>query len=575
MKKNKPAPTPKPVNSMRSVMERVFDGVLEKVPSEDVALSRHVRTEAGVKKFHLPIGSPIVAKPRYHGPHHLGTKLPSAITAEKAAKPSESPALPFKPVDSVRDLEKAPIGTTVFYPSDPDQSYFYKKISMDGQGQFGKFSADTGAMITDGYIPADFTHSIDGTNDSLHFGMPKTPLGGWKKPTPSGNGSKGFSDFAKNLANLQQEIEGSKKTYKDLAEQYTKDKGMTAMIKSQIANTPNDTKKHDYYSALLPKAEQNELKSKTDFLAEQKKLDGLNAEFKSQVLGLPSAGKKHKDFLGKNTDMYQGIPLDPGDKLIQDKQYRDLRAVLHPDGSATTYKLSAGWQKQDTLKPGAHNWTIGAVENGHGTILAHNGEGTPRVAPDDTLRYQSEADKIAGYVNVDPKGDRANVTTPTPPGYDSAVVYDYTSSLASAVNNVLRGRYNGDPTQYQYATARLDKSFSELNQNTLLYRSLAKFGVHKEYSPSELKDMIGTVITDKGYLSTTYNPNNGVVGGGPFIMKIRAPKGTKAIYAENGSAFPGEQEIILPRDLKLKLTAVDYTQSQYGPATLLTMEVVS
>lgn len=114
---------------------------------------------------------------------------------------------------------------------------------------------------------------------------------------------------------------------------------------------------------------------------------------------------------------------------------------------------------------------------------------------------------------------------------------------------------------------------SELTENTMTYRGsvIQAFGVSKK---SELQELTGSTIYDKGFMSTTItkdiidifqnssNPEHDV------IMEIAIPKGTKALYPNGNSKFSTENELILQKGSKFKILEVkDGGKNQ--PATII------
>jgi hypothetical protein len=64
---------------------------------------------------------------------------------------------------------------------------------------------------------------------------------------------------------------------------------------------------------------------------------------------------------------------------------------------------------------------------------------------------------------------------------------------------------------------------------------------------------VGSTITDKGFVSTSLNnPFSGNVR-----MKINVPKGTPAIYINGSTKYTGEEEVLLPRDLPMRVKSIN------------------
>jgi ADP-ribosyltransferase exoenzyme len=144
-----------------------------------------------------------------------------------------------------------------------------------------------------------------------------------------------------------------------------------------------------------------------------------------------------------------------------------------------------------------------------------------------------------------------------PEDFDSGIVTSYTGNLAGAVNEHLR-ETNGSPDD---ATERLDESMSTLQQDTLLFRGIppSAFGVTALPRPeqeSELKALIGSVKRDYGFMSTSYSSASPPSTNTRVLLKIKAPKGTKALFAQPYSSFGEEQEVLLGRGQQIKVENV-------------------
>lgn len=89
----------------------------------------------------------------------------------------------------------------------------------------------------------------------------------------------------------------------------------------------------------------------------------------------------------------------------------------------------------------------------------------------------------------------------------------------------------------------------------------AMFGIKVEDLPDNpnyneiLGPFVGTSFTDKGFVSTTPNLASKNYPDGVQLI-INVPKGSKGIYAEHLTQYPGEEEFILPPGGKFKITKI-------------------
>lgn len=134
----------------------------------------------------------------------------------------------------------------------------------------------------------------------------------------------------------------------------------------------------------------------------------------------------------------------------------------------------------------------------------------------------------------------------------------YTGSTYAGINKQLR---NYSPTGGDYdsiiksMTKAIDKSI--IKDNVVVWR-----GTKDWVDPDKVGKMIGTVISDKAFMSTTLHtgkdsPAIGFAGWDGIIFEIRIPKGAKGAFVEDISNFKSEREIILQRDSKFKILGVE------------------
>lgn len=155
---------------------------------------------------------------------------------------------------------------------------------------------------------------------------------------------------------------------------------------------------------------------------------------------------------------------------------------------------------------------------------------------------------------------------------DKQLLIDYTTDDGNEmVNSTLRGTehlnvFNDyltdkDRVKAKEITRVLDAAFKDkgnrLSKDSKLYR-----GVKDSSLIASMK--VGSVITDKGFVSTSYDPEVAAgfsrdetseeeTEGG--LITINARKGQPAMGMENMSEGGGEQEVLLPRNSKFKVVS--------------------
>lgn len=119
----------------------------------------------------------------------------------------------------------------------------------------------------------------------------------------------------------------------------------------------------------------------------------------------------------------------------------------------------------------------------------------------------------------------------------------------------------------------LDSIFKKctLNEDVLLQRSVDGIALGQLWQmvKQDPKSVIGAVVEDKGFMSTSINAGSRFSGN--CVFQIKAPKGTRAVYMAEWSKFRREYEVLLPRGTKLQIADVREIDGVYH----FLMEVVS
>lgn len=144
--------------------------------------------------------------------------------------------------------------------------------------------------------------------------------------------------------------------------------------------------------------------------------------------------------------------------------------------------------------------------------------------------------------------DTANLPSP-----QRSAISNYTGSDYHSINEYLRGGYSYDTSAVDRTVSNLDKSMRPMPFNTRVVRHVSGTEV---FGTTNLETMVGKVIRDKGFLSTTIK-ETGVFTSGNVRMIIDVPQGAKARYVQDISMHKSEQELLLARGSHLKIKAVE------------------
>lgn len=139
----------------------------------------------------------------------------------------------------------------------------------------------------------------------------------------------------------------------------------------------------------------------------------------------------------------------------------------------------------------------------------------------------------------------------------------YTGSAYINMNEYLRGQRSS--TRYaeeiKQATAALKKA--SLPEEVIVrrgsdYNMLRELGV--DISEANKDKLIGAIVTDKGFMSTSPASGGGFSGDIEYVVKV--PKGSQAMYVDTISRHRGEEELLINRGGKYIIEDVEF--DSYG-----------
>jgi hypothetical protein len=167
------------------------------------------------------------------------------------------------------------------------------------------------------------------------------------------------------------------------------------------------------------------------------------------------------------------------------------------------------------------------------------------------------------------QADKAESLLPAPgnvamTGTEAKAVLDYQSS-----SGFLNGKLRSDQPLGASATEgvkNLDSAFSKcppLAEDITTYRGLPG-GIKLKL----VEGGVGTVIQDKGYVSTSKNKHTAESFGNGSYLYITSPKGTKVLdlnaTLKQKSLHKGEHEVLLPRGTRFKVTKIELPPAEFG-----------
>ena len=146
-----------------------------------------------------------------------------------------------------------------------------------------------------------------------------------------------------------------------------------------------------------------------------------------------------------------------------------------------------------------------------------------------------------------------------PAHYLNGAVWEYSGD--APFNNEIRRGYVKNKERQMHL---LDESFTHTTRPGLLYRDVPVSAL------GPLDELPGKIITDKGYMSTTWFPGATMGVAGDARLKLRLPTGTEVLYVEPSSQQPDEKEVLLRRGSRIRVLSVETVDGK----PLITAEVL-
>lgn len=132
------------------------------------------------------------------------------------------------------------------------------------------------------------------------------------------------------------------------------------------------------------------------------------------------------------------------------------------------------------------------------------------------------------------------------PSAQREALRSYWDGAYSRMNAMLRGTKAGD----EYVQSLIDDMKASLDavprlpNNSIVYRGVASRDLHEDFWDGKYKP--GDLFIDKGFSSTTLDPDTAIGWTGQLKLKIFAPSGSDGWYLGGVSTFPEEMEFVLP-----------------------------
>jgi hypothetical protein len=206
----------------------------------------------------------------------------------------------------------------------------------------------------------------------------------------------------------------------------------------------------------------------------------------------------------------------------------------------------------------------------------------PEVESPDVTSHGKTIAEVPGTLDdpdfplLDYKGTELNLWPQHQPYEVEAKVSNYTASWAGEVNPDLRSGYGPTPGVLVF-----DRAFVPTKKPAMFLRTghpnmVGVVGTTTAQDTYDrLKALIGKTLADKGYMSTSYDEKGSNMQGTPvFTLRIHAPAGTPAVFAQPFSSFSEEHEVVLARGLPFEVTGVTWNKAPSG-ANMFVLDVLA
>lgn len=151
----------------------------------------------------------------------------------------------------------------------------------------------------------------------------------------------------------------------------------------------------------------------------------------------------------------------------------------------------------------------------------------------------------------------------------------YTSNAYRDMNAFLRGQSSSTNYTDEIRAAKSALSKASLPKEVITRRG-SDYNMLKELGmgniTSENKDrVIGAIVQEKGFTSTSPSPHGGFSGSIEYVIKL--PQGSQAMYVDSISRFQGEQELLINCDAKFMVQDIEF--DSYGDVKKIFMTLIN
>lgn len=278
----------------------------------------------------------------------------------------------------------------------------------------------------------------------------------------------------------------------------------------------------------------------------------VTARYDALGTGKPFTQSYNYSYVKKVTDptVARGLTKDAllnlkSGKYIDDALYQEALDLLDAAANPSAEALAAYEKALRSYKnlSTRHKRYLAEWREANGVV------GGQLTGMDDALQHLSNDDGV----------DWADRSLPVATGAERQAVQAYTGSSYQPWNADLRAAGEGElpsTSYYRESTALADAAMQPIPEAVLVRRgtffdefefpTVGRVADKYSIPPPDPKDLIGTVQTQYGYMSTSVG-KRAAFAGNPVNMDLKLPAGHRAAWARPYSSFRAENELLLSR----------------------------
>lgn len=138
-----------------------------------------------------------------------------------------------------------------------------------------------------------------------------------------------------------------------------------------------------------------------------------------------------------------------------------------------------------------------------------------------------------------------------------AALHDYTGSNHKWINKRLRGEETSERFDPTIAHMRSAMDAHRLTSDQVVFRGVGRGNAAENLAKLASKSSVGTEFSMRGFSSASLDAGTDFIKDSTTVLRILAPKGTRAIYLEKITKHSGEFELLFDDDTKFRILGVE------------------